>query len=32
MMFVVHRMEFTNQEDTMVAIVDWRMVIRLGEM
>ena len=32
MMFVVHRMKFTNQADTLVAVVDWRMVIRLGEM
>ncbi|MFT5443203.1 MAG: hypothetical protein ACI8W3_002249 [Myxococcota bacterium] len=32
MMFVVHRMEFTNQDDTQVAIVDWRLVMRLGEM
>jgi hypothetical protein len=32
MMFVVHRMEFANQDDTRVAIVDWRMVMRLGEM
>lgn len=32
MMFVVHRMEFTNQADTKVAVVDWRMVMRLGDM
>jgi hypothetical protein len=32
MMFVVHRMEFSNQNDTQVAVVDWRMVIRLGEI
>jgi hypothetical protein len=32
MMFVVHRMEFTNQEATQVAIVDWRLVMRLGEI
>ncbi len=32
MMFVVHRMEFANQDNTRVAIVDWRMVMRLGEM
>lgn len=32
MMFVVHRMEFSNQDDTQVAIVDWRLVMRLGEM
>ena len=32
MMFVVHRMEFSNQEDVQVAIVDWRLVMRLGEI
>lgn len=32
MMFVVHRMEFSNQRDEPVAIVDWRLVMRLGEM
>lgn len=32
MMFVVHRMEFTNQHGTLVAVVDWRLVMRLGEM
>ncbi|MCP4036774.1 MAG: MaoC family dehydratase, partial [bacterium] len=32
MMFVVHRMEFTNQDGVKVAIVDWRVVMRLGEM
>ncbi|MDP6977414.1 MAG: MaoC family dehydratase N-terminal domain-containing protein [Myxococcota bacterium] len=32
MMFVVHRMEFTNQDDAKVAVVDWRLVMRLGEM
>ena len=32
MMFIVHRMEFSNQDDVAVAIVDWRMVVRLGEM
>ncbi len=31
MMFVVHRMEFTNQDGVKVAIVDWRVVMRLGE-
>ncbi|MCP4418855.1 MAG: MaoC family dehydratase [Chloroflexi bacterium] len=30
MMFIVHRMEFTNQDDVKVAIVDWRLVMRLG--
>ncbi len=32
MMFLVHRMEFTNQDDVKVAVVDWRLVMRLGEM
>ena len=32
MMFVVHRMEFSNQKHEQVAIVDWRLVVRLGEM
>ena len=32
MMFVVHRMEFSNQDDIRVAVVDWRLVMRLGEM
>lgn len=32
MMFVVHRMEFTNQDSKQVAVVDWRLVMRLGEM
>ncbi len=26
MVFIVHRMEFTNQNDELVSIVDWRMV------
>ena len=30
MMFVVHRMEFTNQDDLLVAIVDWKMIQQLG--
>ena len=30
MLFIVHRMEFSNQADEMVSIVDWRMVVRLG--
>ena len=30
MMFVVHRMEFTNQDDVQVAIVDWKMIRKLG--
>lgn len=28
MLFLVHRMTFTNQSDELVSIVDWRMVIR----
>ena len=28
MLFVVHRMTFTNQNDEVVSIVDWRMVMR----
>ena len=32
MMFVVHRMEFFNQADEKVALVDWRLVVRMGEM
>jgi hypothetical protein len=30
MMFVVHRMEFTNQDEILVAIVDWKMIQQLG--
>ncbi len=30
MLFIVHRMEFSNQRDELVSIVDWRMVVRLG--
>ena len=30
MMFVVHRMEFTNQDDVLVSIVDWKMIQKLG--
>ncbi len=26
MIFVVHRMEFTNQRDELVSIVDWRLI------
>jgi hypothetical protein len=29
MMFVVHRMEFTNQRDELVAIVDWKLIQRI---
>lgn len=32
MMFIVHRMEFRNQRDEPVSIVDWRLVMRLGEI
>jgi hypothetical protein len=30
MMFIVHRMQFTNQRDELVAIVDWKMIQKLG--
>jgi hydroxyacyl-ACP dehydratase HTD2-like protein with hotdog domain len=29
MMFVVHRMEFFNQRDELVSVVDWRLVQRM---
>jgi hypothetical protein len=29
MLFIVHRMEFSNQRDELVSIVDWRMVVRM---
>jgi hydroxyacyl-ACP dehydratase HTD2-like protein with hotdog domain len=29
MLFIVHRMEFSNQDEKPVSIVDWRMVVRL---
>ncbi len=29
MLFIVHRMEFSNQDDVRVSTVDWRMVVRL---
>lgn len=29
MLFIVHRMQFTNQNDIKVSTVDWRMVVRL---
>lgn len=29
MMFVVHRMEFKNQRDELVAIVDWKLIQRI---
>jgi len=28
MLFLIHRMTFTNQRDELVSIVDWRMVVR----
>ena len=31
MLFIVHRMEFSNQRGEPVSIVDWRMVQRAGE-
>jgi acyl dehydratase len=30
MVFIVHRMTFTNQDDEEVAVVDWRMMQALG--
>lgn len=30
MIFVVHRMEFSNQRDELVSIVDWKMIQKLG--
>jgi len=30
MVFIVHRMEFSNQRGEPVSIVDWRMVQRAG--
>lgn len=29
MVFLVHRMEFKNQADAVVSVVDWRMVVRI---
>ena len=31
MLFIVHRMRFTKQDDELVSIVDWRMVQRHGD-
>ena len=31
MLFIVHRMEFSNQRGEPVSIVDWRMVQRAGQ-
>jgi hypothetical protein len=28
MVFIVHRMEFYNQADTLVSTVDWRLVMQ----
>ena len=28
MVFIVHRMEFTNQDDEILSVVDWRMVMQ----
>lgn len=28
MVFIVHRMEFRNQQEALVSVVDWRMVIQ----
>jgi hypothetical protein len=30
MLFLVHRMEFSNQRQELVAVVDWRLTIRGG--
>lgn len=30
MVFIVHRMEFTNQRDELVSVVDWKMIKKLG--
>jgi hypothetical protein len=30
MRFVVHRMEFSNQRDELVSVVDWKMIQKLG--
>ena len=30
MLFLVQRMEFTNQRDELVSIVDWRLIVRGG--
>jgi hypothetical protein len=28
-MFIVHRMEFSNQNEQLVAVVDWKMIQKL---
>ena len=30
MLFLVHRMEFTNAEGELVSVVDWRLILRGG--
>jgi len=30
MLFLVHRMEFSNTRDELVAVVDWRLIMRGG--
>ena len=30
MVFLVHRMEFSNAEDELVSVVDWRLILRGG--
>ena len=30
MRFIVNRMNFTNQQDELVAVVDWKMIQKLG--
>ncbi len=31
MLFIVHRMRFSNQRDEPISVVDWRLVQRLGD-
>jgi hypothetical protein len=31
MLFIVHRMKFSNQNDELISIVDWRLVQRHGD-
>jgi len=31
MLFIVHRMRFSNQRDELISVVDWRLVQRLGD-
>lgn len=30
MLFIVHRMRFTNQDDELVSVVDWKLLQKLG--